>query len=415
MILRYFNQYRVQVSNFAYLSIVQFGNMILPLIVLPFLLNRLGIDNYGLVVFSQSIAAYFAVFIRFGFNTYATQQVSHFREDKGKLNEIFINVVFLEASFFLVSISAMLVYFSLVPIKYSDVYVYSLMAAFMETLLPIWYFQGIERMKYITLINLSTKVISLICILLFIETSSDYLIVPICHLVGSLIVFFISLFILIKHKVLKCNFPTLQSLFLYLKNSVVFVFSDLMAILKDKMNIMLLGTFVGMNAVAYYDLAEKIVWAFRSVFSNVNSAFFPYFSKNKKPKQVKQVITAIFIFSFFSYFIILFFSDFIILLLSNSNMLIIKDFLWMMAIYVISASLSSSIGYFVLVTNGYAKSFFNNMLISLFSYLVICFFICFFLEISIINLVFAYNLSVLIELFHRVYLCKKYQLLNWII
>ena len=52
MILKYFNQYRVQVSNFAYLSIVQFGNMILPLIVLPFLLNRLGIDNYGLVVFS---------------------------------------------------------------------------------------------------------------------------------------------------------------------------------------------------------------------------------------------------------------------------------------------------------------------------------------------------------------------------
>ena len=90
MILRYFNQYRVQVSNFAYLSIVQFGNMILPLIVLPFLLNRLGIDNYGLVVFSQSIAAYFAVFIRFGFNTYATQQVSRFSENKSKLNDIFI-------------------------------------------------------------------------------------------------------------------------------------------------------------------------------------------------------------------------------------------------------------------------------------------------------------------------------------
>ena len=194
---------------------------------------------------------------------------------------------------------------------------------------------------------------------------------------------------------------------------MVFVFSDLMAILKDKTNIMLLGTFVGMNAVAYYDLAEKIVWAFRSVFSNINIAFFPYFSKNKKPNQVKQVIALIFCFSLFSYLFILFFSDFIILLLSNSDMLIINDFLWLMAIYVISASLSSSIGYFVLVTNGYAKSFFYNMLISLCSYLAICFFIYFFLDISIINLVFAYNLSILIELFHRVYLCRKYQLLSW--
>lgn len=415
MILRYFNQYRVQVSNFAYLSIVQFGNMILPLIVLPFLLNRLGIDNYGLVVFSQSIAAYFAVFIRFGFNTYATQQVSRFSENKSKLNEIFINVIFLELLFFLISIGVMLGYFYIFPVKYNEVYIYSLIAAFIESLLPIWYFQGIERMKYITLINLGAKIVSLVCILFFIDSRSDYLIVPICYLVGSLTVFFISLFILIKHKIIRSNFPTLQSLFFYLKNSAVFVFSDMMAILKDKTNIMLLGGFVGMNAVAYYDLAEKIVWVFRSIFSNINSAFFPYFSKNKKPNQVKQVITLIFFFSLFAYLFILFFSDLIILLLSNSDMLIIKDFLWLMAIYVISASLSSSIGYFVLVANGYAKSFFNNMLISLCSYLAICFFIYFFLDFSIVNLVFAYNLSILIELFHRVYLCRKYQLLNWVV
>ena len=266
MILRYFNQYRVQVSNFAYLSIVQFGNMILPLIVLPFLLNRLGIDNYGLVVFSQSIAAYFAVFIRFGFNTYATQQVSRFSENKSKLNDIFINVIFFRIVIFSNFYWRYAGLFYIFPVKYNEVYIYSLIAAFIESLLPIWYFQGIERMKYITLINLIAKIISLICILFFVDNSLDYLIVPICYLIGSLTVLFISLFILMKHKVIKCNLPTLQSLFFYLKNSIVFVFSDLMAILKDKTNIMLLGTFVGMNAVAYYDLAEKIVWAFRSVF-----------------------------------------------------------------------------------------------------------------------------------------------------
>ena len=409
MIHGYFNRYRVQISNFAYLSIVQFGNMILPLIVLPFLLNRLGTENYGLVIFAQSISAYFAVFIRFGFNTYATQQVSHFREDKGKLNEIFINVIFLELLFFLISIGVMLGYFYIFPVKYNEVYIYSLIAVFIESLLPIWYFQGIERMKYITLINLIAKIISLISILFFVDNSLDYLIVPICYLIGSLTVLFISLFILMKHKVIKCNLPTLQSLFFYLKNSMVFVFSDLMAILKDKTNIMLLGTFVGMNAVAYYDLAEKIVWAFRSVFSNINIAFFPYFSKNKKPEQVKQVILIIFIFSLLSYLFICFFSDFIILLLSNENMLIIKDFLWIMAMYIIIASLSSSIGYFILIVNGYSKSFFYNMLISLLSYIYSLF------DISIINLVIAYNLSILIELLHRIYLCGKYRLLNWII
>ena len=186
---------------------------------------------------------------------------------------------------------------------------------------------------------------------------------------------------------------------------------------------MLLGTFVGMNAVAYYDLAEKIVWAFRSVFSNINIAFFPYFSRNKRPEQVKQVILIIFIFSLLSYLFVCLFSDFIILSLSNENMLIIKDFLWIMAMYIIIASLSSSIGYFILtmpinnknIVNGHSKSFFYNMLISLISYLFICFFIYSLFDISIINLVIAYNLSILIELLHRIYLCGKYRLLNWII
>ncbi|OOF65869.1 oligosaccharide flippase family protein, partial [Rodentibacter caecimuris] len=403
MMLSYFYQYRIQINNFLYLSIVQLGNMILPLIALPLLLNRLGIEKYGLVVFSQSIAAYFAVFIRFGFNTYATQQVSYFRNDNNKLNEIFTNVIFLELMFFLISVSFIFCYFYFVNISEYEIYFYSLLAIFWEVLLPIWYFQGIERMKYITLINLSAKVVSLICIFSFVKNDSDYLLVPICYLVGSLVVFFISIFILIRNKVLSFKLPTLKTLMSYMKNSIVFVFSDIMAILKDKTNIMLLGNFVGMHAVAYYDLAEKIVWAFRSIFVNINTAFFPYFSRNRQSKQVKHILIGISFLSLLSYIFILEFSDFIILLLSNPNMLVIKDFLWIMAMYVILASVSSSIGYFVLIANGRSKSFFKNMIISLLSYLVICIWIYSFSEISIITLVLAYNFSIFIELCHRIY------------
>ncbi|MDC2825184.1 oligosaccharide flippase family protein [Rodentibacter pneumotropicus] len=410
--LSYFYQYRIQINNFLYLSIVQFGNMVLPLVVLPLLLNRLGIEKYGLVVFSQSIAAYFAVFIRFGFNTYATQQVSISRYDKHKVNEIFIHVIFLELIFFIISLSLIFFYFSLVSVIDPGIYILSLLAVFLEILLPIWYFQGVERMKYITLINLSAKIISAVCIFLFVKNDSDYFLVPVCYLVGSLVVFFISVFIFVRNETFSFKRPTTKTIIFYIKGSIVFVLSDIMAILKDKTNIMLLGSFVGMYSVAYYDLAEKIVWAFRSVFSNINTAFFPYFVNKRHPKQVKQVLTGIFILSLLSYMFILEFSDFIILLLSNASMLVIKDFLWIMAVYVVSASISSSIGYFVLIANGYSKTFFKNMMISLLSYFFICTWIYYFSEVSIIALVLAYNVSILIELFHRIYLCKKYRLLS---
>ncbi|OOF56607.1 oligosaccharide flippase family protein [Rodentibacter myodis] len=413
--LSYFYQYRIQINNFLYLSIVQLGNMILPLVVLPLLLNRLGVEKYGVIVFSQSVSSYFAVFIRFGFNTYATQQVSYFRNDNNKLSEIFANVIFLELIFFIISITFILCYFFFTGIiSESRIYLYSLLATFLEILLPIWYFQGIERMKYITLINLGAKIISLICIFLFVKNDSDYLFVPICYLIGSLTVFLISIFILIRNKILNFKLLTSKTLILYMRSSVVFVFSDVMAILKDKTNIMLLGNFIGMHAVAYYDLAEKIVWAFRSVFANINTAFFPYFSRNGQSKQVKHILIGVLFLSLLSYIFILEFSDFIILLLSNPDMLVIKDFLWIMAMYVILASVSSSIGYFVLIANGYNKSFFKNMMISLLSYFFICIWIYCFSEISIFTLVLAYNCSILIELLHRVYLCKKYRLLYWV-
>lgn len=43
---------------------------------------------------------------------------------------------------------------------------------------PTWFYQGMERMKYITVLNVLTNLIFLAAIFIFIRRPSDYLYVP---------------------------------------------------------------------------------------------------------------------------------------------------------------------------------------------------------------------------------------------
>ena len=80
------------IRNFSYLSLLQVFNLILPLIVYPYLIRVLGKETYGLVVFAQSLVFYLVILVGFGFNISATKEVSIHRNDSKKLGEIVSSV-----------------------------------------------------------------------------------------------------------------------------------------------------------------------------------------------------------------------------------------------------------------------------------------------------------------------------------
>ena len=63
-------------SNFFSLTILQVANYILPLIILPFLVRVLDLENFGIVMFSQALITFIVIAVDFGFDISGTREIS---------------------------------------------------------------------------------------------------------------------------------------------------------------------------------------------------------------------------------------------------------------------------------------------------------------------------------------------------
>ncbi|MFL0112886.1 oligosaccharide flippase family protein, partial [Tenacibaculum maritimum] len=78
-------KYKGLLANLGYLTVIKVFNLILPLIVFPYLLQTLGSQKYGLVIFAESIVVYLVIFISFGFALSGTKEISIHRDNKKKV------------------------------------------------------------------------------------------------------------------------------------------------------------------------------------------------------------------------------------------------------------------------------------------------------------------------------------------
>lgn len=97
----YIYKYKTLVENFGYLTLLQICNLLIPLITYPYLINTLGKDLYGVIIYSQAIVSYLSIFVNWGFNISATKSISINRDNPKKVNEI-ASVVYLVKSFLLI-------------------------------------------------------------------------------------------------------------------------------------------------------------------------------------------------------------------------------------------------------------------------------------------------------------------------
>jgi len=272
---------KVLVENFFSLSFLQVANYVLPLITLPYLVRILGPAKYGLIAFAGAFITYFSILTDYGFNLSATREISINRENKDKISEIFSSVMLIKFGLLVISFLILMGLVFVIPKFRNDwlIYFFSFGMVLGQVLFPVWFFQGMEKMKYITILNIMAKIIFTISIFVFIKEMQDYIYVPLITSLGFLVAGVLGLWIV--HREFKINFifPGFESIKYQLKEGWHIFISTMSISLYTTSNIFILGLFTNNTIVGYYSAAEKLVKAVQKLLLPVSQTIYPYISK----------------------------------------------------------------------------------------------------------------------------------------
>jgi len=359
-------------SNFFSLSALQGVNMILPLITLPYLVRVLGVENFGLINFSLSIIMFFSILVSFGFSLSATREISINRDNHSKVNNIFSSVITIQTILTILSflILSILILFVDIFAKNALLYYATFGIVFGKLLFPTWLFQGMERMKYITYINVSFRVIFTALIFVFVQEKSDYIYVPILNSLGAIFGGIYSLYLINKLFKIKLVVPTVDVVKKQFIDSYHFFLSRVANNGSRYYATAIIGIYFGNVAVGYYSMVEKLFYAFMSVGGIVSQTIYPYMSRTEDLKFFKKIFISITLLSIIILLPLLYFNEEFLLLIFNVKNIMLSD----MFIIVFSGSIfgimSSLVGYPLLAGFGHIKYANNSLIYASFVYLL---------------------------------------------
>ena len=400
-------------QNTIALGVIQILNYVLPFITLPYLSRVLDVDKLGLVFFAQVFMDYFFRLAMFGFDFSGVRSIAINRDDKEKTNLIFNSILSVQSIFLVISFCVLSFLILFIPKFRVDaiVYYFTFLSVIGNIFIFTWFYQGMERMKFITVLNIITKTIGLLLIFAFIKNNNDYYLVPLFNSLGALVAGVISL-VFIK-KVFKIRFyiPEKDNIINTIKYSSQFFLTKVAIALYRQTNAFVLGLVVSTIAVAYYTSADKIFWAIFALYNTFIGALFPYMSKNKDIVFFKKLLKYLIIFALgFGIFLIVA-SKILIVIFFSEKMLpsvnILRIFAISFPFYIFVDTfgfpLLGAFGYVKETNYGYIVGGIYNILGLILLYLLNC--------ITIYSVAILVSSTYIIIFLHRMYYINKYKLL----
>lgn len=275
-------------KNFTYLSILNGLNIVLPLLVIPYLTNVIGVAHYGVYAYILVLVQNINVVTQYGFQFSATKKISQNRDDHSFLEQYCSNILcarFLVATLCIALVLAL----SHWALDTSDRFFMFLTAIGMiygDVFIPTWLFQGLERMKYMTIVNSSSKILFTILIFVVVIRPEDYEYIMLLNSLGFLLAAILSMVLVRKQFKIRLPKPRMKEVFSELRESLSLCFSMIGIDLYRNMNVVVLNFFVSDAAMGVYALAERVIKAAQSFITPVSQALFPHMSLKIKQEGV---------------------------------------------------------------------------------------------------------------------------------
>lgn len=302
------------IYNALHLSGSQFIVYGLQAIITLYLIKILDFYNYGIIAFSQAFIATSIVLLDLGFSISATNKVALFKNNKNYINKLNASIFQVKTILFLILLFFTLIFFKFFSklLIYEEVIYLSLISIYVISIIPTWFFYGIEDIKSYSLFLLFSKFAYLVLIFLFVRDSSDYIYIPILYCIGFSILAFFSFYKFHKlgYKIL--YFANFKFILYALRFTVRFFASRLAVAFNVNAAILIMGSILSPSLVAIYSLGDQIYRVMQTLVGSISVTLYPYMSNSKNIYLMKKLLILIFPVITFSCIIVFFYTPLII-------------------------------------------------------------------------------------------------------
>ncbi len=407
-----FKQHKIVIENTLFLSIIEFVNMLVPILALPYVIKTIGKDNYGLVIFAQSIIAYIIIIINFGLNISAVKLVSENRHDKIRISQIVSSVVCTKFILWLIVTLLYAICIVIIPSMRNCWELYSIVfiATLFEIIFPQWYYQGVERMKYITLIRLISVAFYLSTLFVFVRTKDDFLYVPLLQSIGAVLSGIFGLMMLFFVEKVKYVLPSVGLIKKTFSDGIPFFFSQLSKTINENIAVTMAGILLGMGDAAILGVSKRIITFAATPGEMLCNALYPRNSFNKDRIYFRGFLKFIFLAVVIEVVIAFYLIPYVVEFFAGDTMpdavMVTRFYL----LYLMFVPIVTYVGYSGLIAFGHAKAFNTSIYISVFVQLLL--YLLFFATdyFNMYAFVAANTLSMLSMLIYRMVYCRKYKL-----
>ncbi len=279
-------------ENYFFMTLLLVLNSFFGLLIYPYLIRTLGAESYGIYIFASTVVNYFICFIGFGFDMYGVRLIAEnpfsIKKKSNVLSIIFTTKLYLEIVSIILAVLVSFVF----PILRTYFWVY--IVCFANTLLniffPTWYFQGVQKMRVVSYIQLIFKLLSLPFIFIFIKKPDDILLFAIIMTASSLLGALYAFIHLLVFEKLKISLVPIKHTLVYIKESQYFFYTNFLNMMKIQTINLIIGTRYSMTDLALYDLANRIVSIPLMLITNINSALFPKVVSNFNVPLIKKIL-----------------------------------------------------------------------------------------------------------------------------
>jgi PST family polysaccharide transporter len=263
--------------NALSLYAVQGLNFLMPLIVLPYLLRVLSPDGYGSIVFAQSLMGYAVILTDFGFNLTAARDISVARHDPQQVAKVYWTTMAAKALLLLLGLTVICAVIVADANFRRDWRVFAACGFLLlgNSIFPAWYFQGLEKLKDVAVIQAISKCLITGCTFALVKSPQDILLAAFLMSAPQFIGALVAVGLRIPLRPTRFFRPTFRDVRDALKSSSDMFLSIASSSLYLHTNTFLLGLMSGERSVAFYSLGYRLVLAIQSLTMPVTQAAFP--------------------------------------------------------------------------------------------------------------------------------------------